>query len=232
MGLRRLALSPYYRKYFDFYQMKNPPKDRLKQLGIKKLSRLVLFLADPILLAEPDSTPPIDKVTYELSFIFDNLKMFLDDMITEHGRFLQDVPQINNEADLEALKEKGRRFLLLFMVDKAKEVRNDQLIDRLNDMLILNKIASNKAAAGYIDVNCYPYLTELFRFREKDVPLLVIFDTQESSYIRSDFKLNIYDGKGLIEKAVLSNDYRQKFRPVKFQLGHNKCIDAEEKIDL
>lgn len=227
-------MSPYYRKYFDFYQMKNPPKERLKQLGIKKLSKLVMFMADPILLAEPDSTPPIDKVSFELSFIFDNLKMFLDDMITDHGKYLQSVPQISNQTELESiLLNSQRRFYLLFMVDKIKEEKNDQMVDRLNDMLILNKFGGKRVASAYIDINCFPYLSELFRFQEKDVPLLVIYDSKESSFLRSDFKLNIYDGRDLIEKAVLGRrPYQNRFRPVNFQLGPNHCTAEEEKIDL
>lgn len=233
MGLRRLALSPYYRKYFDFYQMKSPPKDRLRQLGIGKLSKLVMFMADPVLLAEPDSMPPIDKVSFEMAFIFDNLKMFLDDMIAEHGKYLQDVPQVFDEAQLKStLTDYGKRYHLLFIVDKAKEIRNDQLVDRLNDMLILQKFGGKDVASAYFDYGCFPYLGELFRFREKDVPLMVIFDREESSYLRSDFKLNIYDGRDLIEKAVLSDQYRGRFRKVNFQLGPNKCLQSEDKVDL
>lgn len=233
LGLRRLALSPYYRKYFDFYQMKNPPKDRLKQLGIKKLSKLVLFMADPVLLAEPDSMPPIDKVAFEMGFIFDNLKAFLDDMIAEHGKYLQDVPQISAEEDLgPLLLDTRKRYFLLFIVDKEREQKNEQWVDRMNDMLVINKAGGKKVASAYIDFRCFPYLAEVFRFQEKNVPLMVVYDSKESAYIRSDSKLNIYDGRDLIEKAVYSDEYRPRFRKVKFQLGPNKCQASEEKIDL
>lgn len=233
LGLRRLALSPYYRKYFDFYQMKKPPKQRLEQLGIKRLSKLVLFMADPILLAEPDTTPPIDKVSFELGFIYDNLKMFLDDMIAEHGRFLQEVPQIRSEADIDALlRATGKRYYLIFAVDKDKEAKNEQLVDRLNDMLILNKLAGRKAASAYVDIGCFPYLTELFRFREKDAPLLVVYDSQTGSYLRADSRLNVYDGRELIEKAVLRELYQDRFRPAKLELGPSRCGQKQEEVDL
>ena len=233
LGLRRLALSPYYRKYFDFYQMKNPPKDRLRQLGLKKLSKLVMFMADPVLLAEPDSMPPIDNVSFEMGFIFDNLKMFLDDMIAEHGKYLQDVRQISTEADLgPLLLDTGKRYFLLFIIDKEREITNDQLVDRMNDLLILNKGGGDQVASAYVDYRCYPYLGEVFRFQEKDVPLMVVYDSKESTYLRSDSKLNIYDGRDLIDKAVQSDQYRSRFRKVKFQLGPNKCLVSEEKIDL
>lgn len=214
--------------------MKNPPKDRLKQLGIKKLSKLVMFMADPVLLAEPDSAPPIDKVSFELAFIFDNLKMFLDDMIADHAKYLQPVPQIANQTDFDSLLVNSRkRFHLLFMINKKKEELNDQMVDRSNDMLILNKFGGKQVASAYFDVNCFPYLQELFRFQEKDVPLLVIYDSKESTYLRSDSKLNIYDGRDLIEKAILGRrQYQQRFRPVKFELGPNHCLGEEEKIDL
>jgi hypothetical protein len=233
LGLRRLALSPYYRKYFDFYQMRHPPKDRLKQLGIRKLNKLVMFMADAVLLSEPDSMPPIDHISYELTFIFDKLKMFLDDMIEEHGVYLQDVKQVTSEEDLEELLFSTRkRYFLLFMLDKAKELRNDQLVDRMNDMLVLTKFGGSKTASAYIDVNCFPQLTETFRFRESDLPLLVIYDSVKKSYLRSEFKLNIYDGKDLIEKSVFGNAYKGKFRNTELQLGLNKCKDVDEKIDL
>jgi hypothetical protein len=50
--------------------------------------------------------------------------------------------------------------------------------------------------------------------------------------LRSDFKLNIYDGRDLIEKAVLSDQYRGRFRKVNFQVGPNKCLQSEDKVDL
>lgn len=215
--------------------MKNPPKDRLKQLVIKKLSKLVMFMADPILLAEPDSAPPIDKISFELGFIFDNLKMFLDDMIDQHAKYLQDVRQVTSDDDLNRLlTESRKRYYLLFVIDKSREEKNEQLVDRMNDMLILNKAGGSKVASAFIDFKCYPYLGELFRFREKDVPLMIVFDAKESSYLRSESKLNIYDGRALIEGAVLSSKYKDRFRKVKLQLGPNKCTDlgGDEKIDL
>ena len=180
----------------------------------------MMFMADPILLAEPDSTPPIDNMSYELGFIYDSLKMFLDDMIEKHAQYIRDVPQISSEEDRQkVLVNSGKRFHLYFIIDKLQEVKNDQLVDRMNDMIILNKIAGSQAAAGYIDYSCFPYLGELFRFRDKEVPLLVVFDSLNSAFLRSGSKLNIYDGRTLIEGSVLSEKYHDKFRKVKFQLG-------------
>lgn len=229
MGLRRLALSPHYRSYFDFYQMRDPPSNRLKQLGIPKLSKLMLFMADPILLAEPDTTPPIDKISYELPFQIDRLKMFLDDMIEKHAKYLRSVPEVKTQADLESiLKESAKRYYLLFMLDKEKEIKNDQMIDRENDMLILNKFAGNKVASAWIDTGCHPYFQQLFRFEEKQVPLMVIYDVKEKTFARSEFKLNIYDGRDLLDQILVQKKLKDRFRPVRFEIGYSKCNEPKE----
>lgn len=125
MGLRKLANSNKYKKYLNVYQMVNPPEFKMKELGIKKLAKLVTFLPNPILLAEPDSTEPIDKVFYEFNFVYDKIKTYLDDMIDLHAIYLQDVPQVHNATELDTLcrKDPKRPFCLIFIVDKKKEVR-------------------------------------------------------------------------------------------------------------
>lgn len=237
MGLRRLALSPYYRKYFDFFQMQDPPKDRMKQLGFSKLSKLMMFMADPILLAEPDSSPPIDRISYELPFHIDRLKMFLDEMIEQHARYLQPIPQVKTQQDLEnILLKSDRRYYLIFFIDKEREDKNEQFVDRENDMLIITKFAGKTVASAWIDIGCHPYMHQIFRFEKTQVPLMVIYDSKAGTFVRSEFKLNIYDGRDLIEKVILNEEANDRFRPARLEIGYSVCneqIEAEDdKTDL
>jgi hypothetical protein len=232
MGLRRLALSPYYRKYFDFFQVRDPPKDRMKQLGIPKLNKLILFMANPILLSDPESDAPIDKISYELPFIIDHLKMFLDDMINDHGKYLQKIPEIKTQKDLDSIiSSSSKRYYLLFIIDKSLEVRNDQLIDREHDMLIINKHGGENVTSAYIDFSCHPYLANKFRFEDKQVPLLVIYDAINKSFYRSEFRLNIYDGRNLVSKVIQEGQFKDRFRPAVLEIGYSKCNEEEQAIE-
>lgn len=208
----------------------------MKQLDIRKLNKLILFMANPILLSEPDSSPPIDRVSFELPFLVDNLKMFLDDMIKQHAKYLEKVPEIKTQKDLEfTLLTSNKRYYLLFIIDKSLEIKNDQLVDRENDMLVINKHGGEKVASAFIDFSCHPYLANKFRFEEKQVPLLIIYDAEEKTFFRSEFKLNIYDGRYLVTKVIEEGKFKDRFRPAKLEIGYSKCNEetsGEEEVDL
>ena len=129
LGLRKLATMKQYRRFLNFYQMKNPPPQRLRELGIDRLSKLVTFLPDPMHLVEPDSSEPIDKVYYDEAFIFDKLRRYLDAMISDHARYLQTPPEVRSERGLaRSCLERRADLCLFFVLDKQREERNEQLV--------------------------------------------------------------------------------------------------------
>lgn len=227
LGLRKLATMKKYRRFLNFYQMKNPPEPRLRELGIEKLSQLVTFLPDPIHLVEPDSAEPIDKVHYGQAFIFDKLKRYLDAMISNHARYLQEPPEVRSEQNLSRFcLDRKADLCLFFVIDKQREARNDNLVDRLNDMVVLHRHGRGLLAPSFLDLRCFPQLAELFRFDEKRVPLLVVYRKSSRSFLRSDHKLNVYDGRTLID-SVLAQKVDTRFKPVDLVLGPNRCLPAQ-----
>lgn len=227
LGLRELATYKNCRRFLNFYQMRNPPEPRLRELGIEKLSHLVTFLPDPIHLVEPDSTVPIDKVHYGQAFIYDKLKRYLEAMISNHARYLQVPLEVRSKEDLRRLcLDRKADLCLFFVIDKQKETRNDNLVDRLNDMVVLHRHGRGLLAPSFLDFRCFPQLAELFRFEEKRVPLLVVYRKSSRSFLRSEHKLNVYDGRTLID-SVLAHKVDARFKPVALLLGPSRCIPAE-----
>lgn len=241
MGLRKLALDSFYTKYFIFLQVVNPPAHRLKELGVDRLAKLVLFIPDPVLLVEPDSAEPIDKITYEMNFIVDKMQLFLEEMLLKHARFLIPTPLATSQEELEQLclkplDPRGNsifpppRYCLLYFVNKAMEERNESWADRLNDMTILGKLAGERASSVALNVACYPSLLDSFRFQLTQVPLMVVYDRMVGKGLRTNHKLNVYDGKNLLQ-AVLNNQTDTKeWRPLSLHLGANRC-DSAHKLD-
>lgn len=223
LGLRKLATMKKYSRFLNFYQMKNPPPARLRELGIDRLSKLVTFLPDPIHLVEPDSTEPIDKVYYDEAFIFDKLKRYLDAMISHHARYLQTPPEVRSERDLgRYCLERRADLCLFFVVDKRREERNDNLVDKLNDMVVLHRHGRGLLAPSYFDIGCFPQLKELFRFGDNLVPLLVVYRKSTRSFLRSEHKFNVYDGRSLID-SVLASKVDSRFKPSDLRLGPSAC---------
>ena len=223
LGLRKLATMKQYRRFLNFYQMKNPPPQRLRELGIDRLSKLVTFLPDPMHLVEPDSSEPIDKVYYDEAFIFDKLRRYLDAMISDHARYLQTPPEVRSERGLaRSCLERRADLCLFFVLDKQREERNEQLVDKLNDMVVLHRHGRGLLAPSYFDIGCFPQLRELFRFGDKLVPLLVVYRKSSRSFLRAEHKLNVYDGRVLID-SVLANPADPRFKPVDLRLGPNRC---------
>ena len=226
LGLRKLATMKKYRRFLNFYQMRNPPAARMRELNINKLSKLVTFLPDPIHLVEPDSTEPIDKVYYDEAFIFDKLRRYLDAMISNHARYLQTPPEVKSEQDLARFcLDRKADLCLFFVVDKAKEERNESLVDKFNDMIVLHKLGRGLLTPAYFDIGCFPQLKEVFRFGDKLVPLLVVYRKSSKSFLRAEHKLNVYDGRTLID-SVLANKVDTRFKPTGLSLGPNHCQPA------
>lgn len=92
----------------------------------------------------------------------------------------------------------------------------------MNDMIILTKYAGKNMTSMYMASECLPALSQLFRFGEKLVPLVVFFNKKTKSFLRSEVKLNIYDGKALTD-AVVSGKLDHKFIPVHLNIGVNMC---------
>lgn len=237
IGLRKLALNPKYRSHFNFYQMKNPPADRMRELKIDRLSKLITFLVNPVYLVEPDSTEPFDKVYYEMGFVYDKIKVYLDVMIQDHALYLKPIPEVTSHPKLDELcLHKKQAYCLLFVVDRQREERNENMVDRENDMIILHKHSTGKMAPAFFDFNCYPELRAVFGLDDKSLPAMLVYNKKKKSFFKSASRLNIYDGKLMIDR-VLDNEYDEKrFVPVEFIIGINKCEyrrqQEEDDIDL
>ncbi len=97
-------------------------------------------------------------------------------------------------------------------------------------MIILTKYAGKNMSSMFMDNNCLPALSQIFRFGEKLVPLVVFYDRRTGSFLRSENRLNIYDGRILID-AVVSRKYESRFISVNPKIGTNLC-KLQDKEDL
>lgn len=245
LGLRKLALMDRYKQHFNFYQMVKPPPERLRELKIKQLAKMVLFLPDLIYLVESDANVPIDSVHYESHFIVDKMAEFLNNMIHSHAQYLK-APK-TAATDVEIANSCKKRFCLLFLINKGADERNEGLQDRLNDIAIVRKVAGSQADSVLIDVGCLPVGLETFRAQSVGSPLLVVLKIQKLpaavesdptqqivtsdevyktfsyTFVRADHKLNPYSSKVFLEK-VLSGQLDDQFRPLsRINLGADRC---------
>lgn len=91
------------------------------------------------------------------------------------------------EHQYDSFDFKGKKyspFIPLIVIDKQRQKRNEEWLDRMADMMIVRRYASHVTEGrvlpknfGYIDVNCFgDQLTNALRYdKKKDLPLLVLF---------------------------------------------------------
>lgn len=108
-------------------------------------------------------------------------------------------------------------FVTLVVIDKAREKRNEDWLDKMADMMILRKYVSHATEGrilprnfGYIDVNCFGnQLSNALRFDvKKDLPLTLIFrpliggNSGEGIFKRDRVKFNAYSGARYINSLI------------------------------
>ena len=101
----------------------------------------------------------------------------------------------------------------------------------MNDMIVLSKEAGSSMNSLFFDIVCYPGLSETFRFERKLVPAHIIYDKKTQKFVRSQTKLNVYDGKDLIS-SVLQGSAAKRFIPVDIRLASNLCKTQDQRQDL
>lgn len=234
LGLRRLASLSPFKERFNFYQMRDPPASLLQELEISKLSKLMAFIPDPALLLEPTADVPVEKLPFERKFIFDKLKKYLEEVWEEYGRFLADVPEFTTEYDFKTQCVQSKRDLcLIFILDRAREELNESFLDRMNDMITLHAYTNGVMVPGYFDIGCFPELADTFRFDPKKlVPLMVVYNKKEKTFIRAENRLNAFDGQELLRKIGLGH-MKEHFRPLsEVRLGINRCVNSTEEFPI
>lgn len=247
MGLRKLALLPKYKQHFNFYQMVKPPPERLRELKIKKLSKLVMFLPDLIYLVESEAQVPIDSVHYEAKFIVDPLAEFLNNMIHQHARYLVPPPVVSSE--LQLLQACDQPLCLLLLLNLKSDIRSESTQDRLNDIAILRKFAGGRAASVILDVGCFVSSIDTFRAKAVGTPSIIVLKRDKKlqdklaaeaqitpellyshysySFVRADHKLNPYSSKVFLQ-GVLEGKLSDHFRPLeRVNLGADTCKHSD-----
>jgi len=234
MGLRKLALDPFYRKHLNFYQIVYPPQQRMKELGISKLAKLMVFLPNPILLIEPDSQEPIEKLDYEQNFIFDKLQGFLEGVVMQHAQYLRQYPIAKEKGQVEQLCLKpvdvrGRfanpppRYCLMLLLEGSKENRAETLDERNHDLMVLAKKGGPKLSVFGVDLECLPGAREALRHSEGLG--IVIYDREKNMALRAG---NVYSALAILDKIEKKSVDPRLWRPARLDFGQTLCINSSD----
>jgi len=204
MSFRVLARSAQYSDFFRFIVIKDPSSKFLESMNIEKIPKLV-FLYPKMEDFINDGTEPTQLIEYGGRFHFESIKEFLDAMIKEQVRFLKDIPEIQSQAQFEA--NCSGKSCLMFIIDKKKDMIDEDWDDRVSDMKVLRKLAllqDSTISVVFINLICFPYLTESLRFSIRDIPLLGLY--KDSMFIRAKYRMNSITGKDFIAGLIHLDD--------------------------
>lgn len=258
MTYRLLARKANYTKDFIFLTMKNPNEGFLKNINVDRLPQIVFIKPDYNSDYESvDDIPELIPIRYAGRFRFEEIKEFFDAMAKTHVQYLKEVNEIKKMTDFDKLTEINASLdenfgekSLIFIVDKKKDLRNEEWDERMLDMKRVAYSASevtggsvNYSRTGYLDVNCFGgEIEEFFRFdRKKDLPVVLSYRKvtgrkREGVFVRLKQKLTSFNGKDFFRKVVelekRGGVRKAGYVPVRVNFWRNFCDGVEGELDL
>lgn len=227
MGYRWLSNSDYYTSQIKFLTMKNPPPGFLESVGVKRIPT-VIFIYPKLEDFFYDGSENLQVTEFGAIFQLQYLKSFADDMITRQVSLLKDIPEIVDQTSFNETCE-SEKACLLFLVNKPKEIENEDWEDRVNDMKVLRKHARKQYNVAYIDMSCFSYLANGLNLESRQMPTMMVY--KAGRIIISDRKMSSVSGKLMIEKGVKDLANEKISTEKKINIWMNECQVRQDEED-
>ena len=261
MSFRILARNKTYTDRFVFLTFKKPSAEYLESAGISKLPTIVFMRPELDDLYTSEDYGQIMTVEFMGQFKYEDMKGFMNDMYKKHIAFIRAVREVRGMKDFEAVVQSRRREnsvkirgeeygekRLLFLVDKKKDIANEDWEERMVAMKVVRKyfvdsVGSIRAVlnTAFVDINCFgPILEEAFRFKlGKDVPVILLFRPLvggrpgEGLFLRDLNRLSKYNGKDFVNRVAdlekLGSIEKLGYIKTRVNLWNNLCLSAGKK---
>ena len=202
LGYRYLGLNKTLTQNFNFYQIKNPSSELLKNMGVPKIPRIVLLLPKKKETDLEEETV-IDVITYENKFRYDIIKEFLEDMIKKRIKFLKDVPEFISNQQIES---SCKESCLIFLVDRKKDEEEEEWEERMEIMKDsareVNKIIDN---FGFLDCRKHPEVLGSSKIRKDQLPTFLVYNSQNKNILKGKNKISVSRVKELLNESIINN---------------------------